>query len=61
MISIAKKDLKPGELLDGPGAFALYGQFVPADESIKNRYLPTGLTEKAKVIRPVKKDTIITL
>jgi len=60
MISVAKKDLKPGELLDGPGAFALYGQLVRADESIKNKYLPTGLTEKTKVIRPVKKDAIIT-
>lgn len=60
MISVAKKDLKPGELLDGPGAFALYGQLVTADESLKNGYLPTGLTEKTKVIRPVKKDTLIT-
>jgi predicted homoserine dehydrogenase-like protein len=60
MIAVAKKDLKPGEWLDGPGAFALYGQLVPADESMKNRYLPTGLTEKTKVIRPVKKDTVIT-
>lgn len=60
MISVAKKDLSPGELLDGQGAFAVYGQLVPADESIKNRYLPTGLTEQTKVIRPVKKDTLIT-
>ena len=60
MISVAKRDLNPGELLDGPGAFAVYGRQVPAEESIKNRYLPTGLTEKAKVILPVKKDAIIT-
>ena len=39
---------------------AVYGQLVPADESIQNRYLPTGLTEKTKVIRPVKKDAILT-
>lgn len=60
MISVAKKDLNPGELLDGQGGFAVYGQLVPADESIQNRYLPTGLTEKTKIIRPVKKDTILT-
>ncbi len=60
MISVAKKDLNPGELLDGPGAFAVYGQLVPASESLEKRYLPTGLTEQTKVIRPVKKDTIIT-
>ena len=60
MVSVAKKDLKPGELLDGPGAFAVYGQLLPADESLQYRYLPTGLTEKTKVVRPVKKDTILT-
>jgi len=60
MISVAKKDLKPGEWLDGQGAFCVYGQLVPAEESIQNRYLPTGLTEKTKVIRPLKKDTILT-
>ncbi len=60
MISVAKKDLNPGELLDGPGGYAVYGQLIPADESIQNRYLPTGLTEKTKVIRPVKKDVLLT-
>jgi predicted homoserine dehydrogenase-like protein len=60
MVSVAKKDLSPGEWLDGIGAFAVYGQLLTAEESRKNRYLPTGLTEKTKVIRPVKKDTIIT-
>jgi predicted homoserine dehydrogenase-like protein len=33
---------------------------VPAEESIKTRYLPTDLTDKTKVIRSVKKDTLIT-
>jgi predicted homoserine dehydrogenase-like protein len=60
MISVAKKDLNPGELFDGQGALAVYDRLVTAEESIKNRYLPTGLTDKTKVIRPVKKDTIIT-
>ncbi len=60
MISVAKKDLKPGEMLDGPGAYALYGDLVPAEESLKNKYLPTGLTENIKVVRPVAKDRIIT-
>ena len=60
MVSVAKKDLKPGNILDGPGAYALYGDLVPAKESLAKGYLPTGLTENVKVIRPVSKDTVIT-
>jgi predicted homoserine dehydrogenase-like protein len=60
MVSVAKKDLNPGELLDGPGGYAVYGQLLRADESMQHKYLPTGLTEKTKVIRPVKKDAILT-
>ncbi|MFH1080111.1 MAG: hypothetical protein V1766_07600 [Pseudomonadota bacterium] len=47
-------------MLDGPGGYDVNGQQIPADESIQNRYLPTSLTEKTKVIRPVKKDAILT-
>ena len=60
MVSVAKKDLKPGDMLDGPGAYALYGDLVPAKDSLVKGYLPTGLTENVKVIRPVSKDSIIT-
>lgn len=59
MVSVAKCDLKPGDLLDGPGAYTVYGQLIPADESLKNNYLPTGLTENVKVVRSVSKDSII--
>jgi predicted homoserine dehydrogenase-like protein len=60
MVAVAKKDLVPGESLDGPGAYTTYGQLVPARESLQNRYLPTGFSERVKVIRPVAKDTILT-
>jgi len=60
MVAVAKKDLQPGESLDGPGAYTTYGQLVPAKESLQRQYLPTGFSEKVKVIRPVKKDTILT-
>jgi predicted homoserine dehydrogenase-like protein len=60
MVAVAKKDLQPGESLDGPGAYTTYGQLVPAKESLQRQYLPTGFSEKVKVIRPVAKDTILT-
>jgi len=60
MVAVAKKDLRPGESLDGPGAYTTYGQLLPAKESLQNRYLPTGFSENVKVIRPVAKDKILT-
>jgi predicted homoserine dehydrogenase-like protein len=60
MVAVAKKDLQPGESLDGPGAYTTYGQLVPAEESMRRQYLPTGFSEKVQVVRSVKKDTILT-
>jgi predicted homoserine dehydrogenase-like protein len=60
MVAVAKKDLRVGDELDGPGAYTTYGQLVRADESTKGKYLPAGLSERGKVIRPVAKDTILT-
>lgn len=58
--SVAKKDLKPGDILDGEGGYAVFGKLVRADDSIHGKYLPIGLSARAKVIRPVAKDTILT-
>jgi len=57
--SVAKKDLQPGDILDGEGGYAVYGRLTPAGESIKGKYLPIGLSNKAKVIRSVAKDSIL--
>jgi predicted homoserine dehydrogenase-like protein len=32
--SVAKKDLKPGEILDGEGGYSVFGHLVRADESL---------------------------
>jgi predicted homoserine dehydrogenase-like protein len=58
--SVAKKDLKPGDMLDGEGGYCVFGKLVSARESVKARYLPMGLTNRARVIRPVRKDEILT-
>lgn len=57
---VAKKDLKPGDLLDGEGGYCAFGRLVSAQESVMARYLPMGLTNKAQVLRPVKKGDILT-
>jgi len=60
VVSVAKKDLKPGDVLDGEGGYTVFGRLARSDESIKNSYLPIGLTANARIIRPVKKDTNLT-
>jgi len=57
---MTKKDLKPGEILDGEGGYTVFGRLTSARESLTNRYLPLGLSSDAKVIKPIAKDTYVT-
>jgi predicted homoserine dehydrogenase-like protein len=56
----AKKDLKPGEVLDGEGGFTVFGTLLPSAESLARGVLPMGLSGKAKVVRPIAKGQILT-
>jgi predicted homoserine dehydrogenase-like protein len=56
----AKRDLRPGEVLDGEGGYTVYGRLVPARRSIKEDLLPMGLTGGARMVRPVSKDALLT-
>ena len=58
--SVAKRDLKPGDVLDGEGGYCVFGRLVPAGQSVQAGYLPIGLTNKAKIVRSVKKDAVLT-
>jgi predicted homoserine dehydrogenase-like protein len=60
VVAVAKKDLKPGDSLDGEGGFTAYGRLVSADRSIPGGYLPIGLSQGGKLRRPVAKDSILT-
>ena len=58
--SVAKKDLQPGGILDGEGGYTVFGRLVRAEESLRGKYLPLGLSGRAKIIRPVAKGSILT-
>ncbi len=58
--SMTKKDLKPGDVLDGEGGYTVFGRLTSARESLTNRYLPLGLSSDAKLIKPIAKDTYVT-
>jgi predicted homoserine dehydrogenase-like protein len=58
--SVAKRSLKPGDILDGEGGFTVFGRLVQAEDSLTGKYLPMGLSHNARVVRPVAKDTVLT-
>ena len=59
-VATAKRDLKPGEMLDGEGGFAVWANAIPAKKSLALGGLPIGLAHNVKLIRPVAKDTPVT-
>jgi predicted homoserine dehydrogenase-like protein len=58
--TVAKRDLKAGELLDDYGNFMSYGEAVSAAERRDGRYLPQGLAHGCRLTRDVPKDGVIT-
>jgi len=60
VMTIAKKDLHAGELLDDFGGYSFYGLIDRADEVKKINALPVGLAAGAKIQRPIRQGQIIT-
>jgi predicted homoserine dehydrogenase-like protein len=55
-IAFGKRDLEAGRALDGIGGFDTYGLIVDAREAARERLLPVGIAQYARLIRPVGKD-----
>lgn len=55
VVATAKRDLHPGELLDGEGGYTVWGKLLPARRSMALGGLPLGLAHGIKMVRPVKK------
>ena len=55
VVATAKRDLQPGELLDGEGGYTVWGKLLPAATSLAQGGLPLGLAHDVKVVRPVRK------
>ncbi|OWY28170.1 NAD(P)H-dependent oxidoreductase [Herbaspirillum robiniae] len=58
-VATAKRDLKPGEFLDGEGGYAVWANAIPATKSLAIGALPIGLAHNVKLKRAVAKDTIV--
>ena len=54
VIATAKRDLKPGEMLDGEGGYTVYGKLFPSEKSTGLGSLPLGLAHNVKLLKPIK-------
>lgn len=53
-VATAKRDLKPGEILDGEGGSTVWGKLMPAADSLRVGALPIGLAHHVKMTQAVK-------
>ena len=53
VLSLAKRDLKTGEILDGEGGYTVSGHLAPAAHSLAIGALPLGLAHNVKLLRPI--------
>lgn len=59
VITVAKRDLKAGELLDGIGGFASYGMIENSEICQTQDLLPIGVSEGCRLKRDVAKDETV--
>ena len=60
VMTVAKKTLEPGELLDDFGGYTFHGVMDRAAEAMRSASLPVGLAPGAKIKRKVWKGKVIT-
>ena len=58
-VSIAKRNLRAGEMLDGEGGFTVWADAIPATRSLDARALPIGLAHNVKLRRPVAQGALV--
>ncbi len=60
VVSIAKRDLREGDALDGEGGYTVYGRLMPAADSLACAGLPIGLAHGMKITRRIAKGEVVT-
>ena len=60
IVTVAKRDLKTGEILDGIGGFTCYGVAENSNVCQSEKLLPMGLSERCHLKRDIPKDQAIT-
>ena len=60
VVALAKRALTVGETLDGIGGFTVYGVLENSPTARRERLLPMGLTDGARLVRAVEIDAALT-
>ena len=60
VVATAKRDLKPGEVLDGEGGYTVWGKLTPSQTSLEEGGLPLGLAHNVKLVRAVTQGQSLT-
>jgi predicted homoserine dehydrogenase-like protein len=60
VVATAKRDLAPGEMLDGEGGRTVYGKLMPAPKSLALGGLPLGLSHGVRMAKAAAKDEPLT-
>src|SRR5262249_39415627 len=61
VVTVAKRDLKAGEHLDGVGGFRTYGLVDNVVAARKIAALPMALSENCRLLRDISKDDVISV
>ena len=59
-VAVAKRDLEPGERLDGEGGYTVWGRCLPASRSLALGALPIGLAHGVRLARKVARGALVT-
>jgi predicted homoserine dehydrogenase-like protein len=57
--SVAKRNLRAGEMLDGEGGYTVWGKLMPAAASLKAGALPIGLAHRVKLKNDVAHGAVV--
>jgi predicted homoserine dehydrogenase-like protein len=58
--AVAKRDLGPGEKLDGEGGYTVWGRLMPAADSLSQGVLPLGLAHGVRLTNAVAEGAVLT-
>jgi predicted homoserine dehydrogenase-like protein len=57
--SIAKRNLRKGEMLDGEGGYTVWGRLMPAETSLKTGALPIGLAHHVRLKNDIAHGAVV--
>jgi predicted homoserine dehydrogenase-like protein len=61
VITMAKRDLKKGDIIDGIGGFSCFGMLENHGVAVEEKLLPLGMAEGGRLLRDIARDQALTL